>query len=91
VLHKNTHVIYLHSTPDEVFRRLRHDQSRPLLQVSDPLGRLRDMYAVRDPLYRQVAHTVIETGRPSVSALVNSIMAKLQQPDLPLPIKSAGL
>ena len=90
ILHKNTHVIYLHSTPDEVFRRLRHDQSRPLLQVSDPLGRLRNMYEVRDPLYRQVAHSVIETGRPSVSSLVNSIMAKLERLDCDPPISSAG-
>lgn len=78
VLHAHSHVIYLHSTPDEVFRRLRHDQSRPLLQVADPMARLRDMYAVRDPLYREVAHLVIETGRPSVSSLVNTIVARLQ-------------
>ena len=77
LLHSSSHVIYLHSTPDEVFRRLRHDQSRPLLQVADPMERLRDMYAVRDPLYREIAHLVIETGRPSVSSLVNSIIAKL--------------
>lgn len=82
ILHASSHVIYLHSTPDEVFRRLRHDQSRPLLQVADPMGRLRDMYAVRDPLYREVAHLVIETGRPSVSSLVNTIIGKLYLSDL---------
>jgi shikimate kinase len=59
------HVVYLRSTPEEVFRRLRHDANRPLLQVNDPLGRLRDLFAVRDPLYRATAHFVIETGRPS--------------------------
>ena len=80
-LSASSHVIYLHSTPDEVFRRLRHDLSRPLLQVADPMGRLRDMYAVRDPLYRQVAHLVIETGRPSVFSLVNTIIAELQSLD----------
>lgn len=85
MLHASSHVIYLHSTPDEVFRRLRHDQSRPLLQVADPMGRLRDMYAVRDPLYREVAHLVIETGRPSVSSLVNTIITKLQPLNLVSP------
>lgn len=49
------------------------------------------MYAVRDPLYRQVAHSVIETGRPSVSSLVNSIVAKLEHLDCDPPISSAGL
>ncbi len=78
-LHERTQVIYLHSVADEVFRRLRHDRNRPLLQVADPLTRLRDLYAVRDPLYRETAHFVIETGRPSVSSLVNLIMQQIEQ------------
>ena len=68
-------VVYLHCSPDEVFRRLRHDSNRPLLQVNDPLRRLSDLYSVRDPLYREIASLVIETGRPSVSALVTSIIS----------------
>lgn len=71
-------VVYLKSNPDELFRRLRHDVNRPLLQVADPLTRLRDLHAVRDPLYRETAHFVIETGRPSVSALVNMVVMQLE-------------
>ena len=71
-------VFYLRSTPDEVFRRIKHDRSRPLLQVADPMQKLRDLFAQRDPLYREVAHFVIETGRPSVSTLVNMIMMQLE-------------
>ena len=71
-------VVYLNSNPDELFRRLRHDVNRPLLQVADPLTRLRDLHAVRDPLYRETAHFVIETGRPSVSALVNMVVMQLE-------------
>ncbi len=77
-LHERSFVIYLRSGADELFRRLRHDVSRPLLQVEDPLGRLRDLYAQRDPLYRETAHFVIETGRPSVSMLVNMIAMQLE-------------
>ena len=72
-------VVYLHSSPDEVFRRLRHDTNRPLLQVSDPLKQLSDLYAVRDPLYRETATLVIQTGRPSVAALVTSIIFQFEQ------------
>ena len=72
-------VIYLHSSPDEVFRRLRHDVNRPLLQVNDPLERLSDLYAVRDPLYRETATLVIQTGRPSVAALVTNIILQFEQ------------
>ncbi len=71
-------VVYLRSTPEELFRRLRHDTQRPLLQVRDPLRRLRDLYRERDPLYRDVADYVIETGRPSVPTLVNMILMQLE-------------
>ncbi len=73
-------VFYLRSSPEEVFRRLRYDQNRPLLQVADPQARLRDLYEKRDPLYRETAHVVIETGRPTVSALVSIIMGQLDEP-----------
>ncbi|APW39330.1 shikimate kinase [Rhodoferax koreense] len=76
-LHGGSRVVYLRSTPEELFRRLRHDVSRPLLQVEDPLSRLRDLFEIRDPLYRETAHFVVETGRPSVSALVKMISAQL--------------
>jgi shikimate kinase len=49
-----------------------------LLQVADPLARLKELYVVRDPLYRETAHLVIETGRPSVASLVSAIMAELK-------------
>ena len=81
-LRTRAQVVYLRSSPEEVFRRLRHDVNRPLLQVKDPLGRLRDLYSVRDPLYREAAHFVIETGRPSVSTLVNMIMMQLELADM---------
>ena len=71
-------VVYLRSTPEDLFRRLRHDNKRPLLQVEDPLARLRELYWVRDPLYTQVAHFIIETGRPSVPTLVNMILMQLE-------------
>ncbi|MES2952663.1 MAG: shikimate kinase [Pseudomonadota bacterium] len=77
-LHERCKVVYLNSTPDELFRRLRHDVNRPLLQVADPLARLRDLYSARDPLYRETAHFVIETGRPSVATLVNMIVMQLE-------------
>jgi shikimate kinase len=49
-----------------------------LLQVADPLQRLRDLYAERDPLYLQTAHFVVDTGRPSVATLVNMIVMQLE-------------
>jgi len=71
-------VIYLRSSPEELHRRLRHDTQRPLLQVADPLAKLRELYAQRDPLYRDAAHFLVETGRPTVPRLVTMIVSQLE-------------
>lgn len=90
-LHERGHVIYLRSSPEDVFRRLRHDSARPLLQVDDPLARLRALHEARDPLYREAAHFVLDTGRPSVSALVHKIIMQLELGgQLPLRSPSAA-
>lgn len=77
-LRERSKVIYLKSSADELYRRLKNDTNRPLLQVPDPLGRLRELFVQRDPLYKETAHFVLETGRPSVSTLVNMIVMQLE-------------
>lgn len=77
-LREGSTVVYLRSSPDELFRRLRHDTQRPLLQVADPMAKLRELYEQRHPLYEQTAHYAVDTGRPSVGALVNMIMMQLE-------------
>ncbi len=77
-LRENSTVIYLTASPESLMRRLRFDVKRPLLQTSDPLGRLQELYAQRDPLYRETAHFHIATGRPPVSVLVTMILTQLE-------------
>jgi shikimate kinase len=84
-LRERCKTVYLHSEPDEIFRRLRHDQNRPLLQVANPLEKLKELYEQRDPLYRDCAHFVVQTGRPSVSTLVNMIVTQLEAAALNQP------
>ena len=80
-------VIYLRASPEQLAKRLRHDTKRPLLQVADPLKRLRDLYDERDPLYRECAHFVLDTHGSSLSMLVGRIMMQLElmSPGAPLP------
>lgn len=89
-LHQQATVIYLRSSPDELYRRLRYDTKRPLLQVRDPQRKLRELYAQRDPLYRETAHYVMETGRPSVHALVNMVLMQLELAGLVCPQRVAA-
>lgn len=77
-LKAHTLCFYLRSTPEELARRLRHDTQRPLLQGVDALRTLRELQMQRDPLYREVAHYVVEAGRPTVWALVHWICMQLE-------------
>jgi shikimate kinase len=77
-LHSRSHVFYLRNTPEELHRRLRHDTQRPLLQVADPMKRLRELYRERDPLYRRTAHFVVEAARPSVPSLIGMVLMQLE-------------
>lgn len=61
VMRENGLVIYLHTQPEILFKRTCRDKNRPLLQVDNPLQRLQELYQVRDYLYRQTAHMVIDT------------------------------
>lgn len=77
-LHTRGIVIYLRATPHDLWLRTRRDKNRPLLQTGDPRGKLESLYALRDPLYRECAHFVIETGRPTVNGLVNMVLMQLE-------------
>lgn len=72
-------VVYLHASPQELSLRTRNDKSRPLLRGGNPRERLAALYAARDPLYREIADTVIDTGRQSVSLLLAQVLARLDE------------
>ncbi len=80
-------VIYLRGTPEHLFERTRHDRNRPLLQTADPLAKLRELYQQRDPLYREIADIVIDTGRQSVGGMTRVLCGKLDllRSGLPMP------
>jgi shikimate kinase len=43
------------------------------------MATLRELYAQRDPLYREVADVVVETGAQSVQALARVVLEKLEE------------
>lgn len=73
-------VIYLHARPGYLWQRVRHDRNRPLLATADPQRKLEELYAVRDPLYREVADIVLDTGKQSVQTLARDLLARLEAP-----------
>lgn len=76
-------VIYLDADPEQLWQRLRHDTSRPLLrQSADPKAVLVSLHAYRDPLYRDIADLVVPTTRASVSVVMRAIEQGLERAEV---------
>jgi len=72
-------VVSLRARPEDLYERVRHDRNRPLLATADPLGRLRELYAERDPHYRSIADVTVDTGAQGVQALARELLHKLDE------------
>jgi len=70
-------VVYLRARVESLWERTRHDTSRPLLATPDPRGKLQALLLEREPLYREAAHVVVDTGSQSTQAVVKRIAAAL--------------
>ena len=70
-------VIYLRAAPVDLWRRTRHDKQRPLLKTEDRMARLEQLFAERDPLYRQIADIIVDTGSQSVGALATKLERRI--------------
>jgi len=70
-------VVYLRAAPRDLWLRTRHDKNRPLLRTADPHARLEELFVQRDPLYREIAHLVMDTGNQSVGALARKLESRL--------------
>lgn len=76
-LHQRGVVIYLNAPVDIQMSRTAKDKSRPLLQQPNPRKILQDLYRIRDPLYRQVAHIIMPTGHTYPRHMVNQLIQQL--------------
>lgn len=72
-------VVYLRAAPADLWRRTRNDRNRPLLQTADPLAKLEQLFTERDPLYREVATVIEDTGSQSVRNLAHRLEQRLAE------------
>ncbi|MBE2260922.1 MAG: shikimate kinase [Candidatus Accumulibacter sp.] len=70
-------VVYLNVPLQTLCERTRHDRNRPLLQVVDPLGKLRELHAQRDPLYRSIADLVVSGGRITAQSVLQPLLKEM--------------
>ncbi len=78
-LHETGWVVYLNVPPRLLYERTRHDRNRPLLQVEDPLARLEELHAVRDPLYREAAHMVVDGSHLVAAGIVQHLLREFNR------------
>ena len=72
-------VVYLHASVEQQLERTARDRNRPLLRTADPGRVLRDLLAIRDPLYREIADVVIDTDQRPPRMVVQEILSRLEQ------------
>jgi shikimate kinase len=81
MLHERAIVVYLHSSAETSFERVKRARDRPLLLVTDPLVRLRQLYEVRHPLYLDACHFVVDSRGDRPSSVVADILEQLANVD----------
>ena len=77
LLSENGIVVYLRAGAADLWQRTRHDRNRPLLQTDEPLARLEQLFAERDPLYRSIADIIVDTGSQSLGSLIQKLERQL--------------
>lgn len=66
-------IIYLRAKVHDLYQRTRSDKSRPLLQGANPKQKLEQLYAVRDPIYTELADYIVDTGAQSAIEITHTI------------------
>jgi shikimate kinase len=77
-LKNNGYVIYLRAAVNDLYKRMRHDKQRPLLQNVDIRTTLNRLYAERHPIYTQIASEIVDTGHQPAGVLINQIKKSIQ-------------
>ena len=72
-------VVYLRASIDQQIRRMSGDNSRPLLQVEDRETQIRQLFAIRDPLYKEVSDISIETNGRNARFIAKEIHRQLNK------------
>lgn len=73
VLNATGTTFYLWTTPEAVYRRTKGKTDRPLLNVENPLEKIKELLAKRDPHYRK-AQYLIDSNEDNIGRVVDEIL-----------------
>ncbi len=72
-------IIYLSATMEQLWERTRMDKNRPLLQTENPREKIAALLEQRDPLYKEIADIIIDTGTGNVKSTLKQIITQLNR------------
>jgi len=67
-------VVWLRTTAEVTYERCSKNNDRPLLQTSNPMQTIKDLMAVRFPVYEGISRFAIDTAGLNISELANGII-----------------
>jgi shikimate kinase len=80
-MQQSGHVIYLRTSAELLYSRIRYDKSRPLMQTKSPIDTLKKLLDDRETHYMETADIVIMTGKQKVGVIVKRVEDALQKAD----------
>ena len=77
LLHNIGTVVFLQADANHIYNNVKHNTSRPLLQVEDPMLRIKEMLEERDPIYLKSADVICQTSGKTVEHIVDELVSIL--------------
>jgi shikimate kinase len=74
VLKQAGYLVYLRATPETLAARLGDADDRPLLNVTDRVGRIRDMLVARGPVYETAGDLTVDTDETSAHQVADHVV-----------------
>ncbi len=77
LLKKAGKVVYLRTSPETVYDRLKGDDTRPLLKSDDPLTRIKELQDERGKIYEEAADIIVDTDGKTPAEVADEIIAAI--------------
>jgi len=75
-------VVCLHASIETILKRTQGNRTRPLLNGEvDPLVRIRELYAVREPVYKRAGTVILTDSRPTSDIIAHLLRSYRREAD----------
>lgn len=72
------HVVYLKASKETIVKRLSGDKTRPKLRGDNLSGKVDQLLTIREPIYEEAAHQVVETDSKPFDEIIDLIVNSMK-------------